>query len=50
MFVEKLSATLVQKILEKIIIWKSDLDKIYTVNHEGIDKTIEIDNLLFLSN
>lgn len=50
MFVEKLSATLVQKILEKIIAWKSDLDKIYTVNHEGIDKVIEIDNLLFLSN
>jgi hypothetical protein len=50
MFVEKLSATLVQKILEKVIVWKSDLDKIYTVNHEGIDKVIEIDNLLFLSN
>lgn len=50
MFVEKLSATLVQRILEKIIVWKSNLDKIYTVNHEGIDKTIEIDNLLFLSN
>jgi hypothetical protein len=50
MFVEKLSATLVQKILEKIIAWKADLDKVYTVNHEGIDKIIEIDNLLFLSN
>lgn len=50
MFVEKLSATLVQKILEKVIVWKNDLDKIYTVNHEGIDKVIEMDSLLFLSN
>ncbi|NBO98666.1 MAG: hypothetical protein EBU90_00795 [Proteobacteria bacterium] len=50
MFVEKLSATLVQKILEKVIVWKSDLDKVYTVTYEGIDKTIEIDNILFLSN
>ena len=48
-FVEKLPAALVQNILEKIIKWKSDLDKISTVTHEDISKNIEVDSLLFLA-
>jgi hypothetical protein len=49
-FVEKLPASLVQNILEKILEWKEDLDKICTVHNEGNSKLIEVNSLLFLTN
>ena len=49
-FVEKLPASLVQNILEKILEWKEDLDKICTVHNEENSKLIEVNSLLFLTN
>jgi len=49
-FVEKLPAALVQKVLENIVKWKTEIDKISTVSFENLTKVIEVDNLLFLTN
>ena len=50
-FVEKLPAIVVQKVLEKISVWKNTLDKILTVTSStGVEKVLEPDALLFLSN
>ena len=49
-FVEKLPASLVQNILEKIVEWKAEIDTICTVSHENTNKLIEVNSLLFLTN
>ena len=48
--VEKFPAALVQKILEKIVLFKKDLETLSTVIKDELTKTIEVDNLLFLTN
>ncbi len=48
--IEKLPASLVQNILQKVILWKTDLDDIYTIKIDNISKTLDMDGLLFLSN
>jgi hypothetical protein len=47
--VEKLPSGLIQKILEKISIWKKDIDSYLTVKSGDDSKIITIDSLLFLS-
>lgn len=47
--VEKLPSGLIQKILEKISIWKKDIDSYLTVKSGEESKVISIDSLLFLS-
>jgi hypothetical protein len=49
-FVEKLPTNLVQKILEKIVVYKEVLDKTLTVSSEDKEKVLEIGSLLFLTN
>ena len=49
-FVERLPAVLVQKIVDKIVSWKSDLEKVSTVVYEDLEKNIELNNLIFLNN
>lgn len=53
-FIEKLPASLIQNTLEKAVEWKSEVDKIISINHaqngENYTKTIEVDSILFLSN
>jgi hypothetical protein len=48
--VEKLPIFITKKIIEKINVWKSELEKLCTVKYENLDKTIKIDALLFLIN
>lgn len=47
--VEKLPSGLIQKILEKISVWKKDIDLVLTVSHGENTKIISIDSMLFLS-
>ena len=50
-FVEKLPAALVQKVIDKIVKWKEELEKTSTVCYEDrLYKTIEVNSLLFLNN
>ena len=48
--VEKLPIFITKKIIEKINVWKIELEKLCTVKHENLEKTIKIDALLFLIN
>jgi hypothetical protein len=46
--IEKLPSNLIQKILERIASWKTDLDNTLTVKKDNYSKVINIDSLLFL--
>jgi hypothetical protein len=47
--IEKLPSGLLQKILEKISLWKKGLDSVLTVKLDDHSKVISIDSLLFLN-
>jgi hypothetical protein len=47
---EKLPASVVQKVIEKIATWKASYEEILTISSEtGSEKLIEVDSMLFLS-
>jgi len=48
--IEKLPAVLINDVNRIITIWKSELEKNYTVKEENIEKVIKIDSFLFLIN
>lgn len=47
--VEKLPSTLLQKIIDQIGVWKSEIDDILRVKYENYNKVITLDGSLFLS-
>ena len=47
--VEKLPITLLQKIIDQIGVWKSEIDDILRVKYENYNKVITLDGSLFLS-
>jgi len=47
--IEKFPSLLIQKVLEQISLWKENVDKILTVEHEGYKKVISVDSLIFFN-
>jgi hypothetical protein len=47
--IEKLPSSLIQKVVDQITVWKTELDKILTVSVNNAKQVISIDSVLFLN-